>query len=437
MKNTIKLIGNLNRDRRSKVPLLIIALVVIIGFSFVACDDGNDNEQPADTLILVHYMPWYKGPSNKTEEIDISKYGNHWTDEGRFTPTQSTGGKAKIFAKQYPLTGPYHSGNTALLEYQASLMKIAGIDGVIFDWYGSYSYYDFGEVHEYTKAMVAVLKRAGLKFLICYEDNTINMMKKSGDEAINIGKTSFDWAQANWFKDSAYVCYDGKPVVLCFGPQYFNTKVQWDTVFSGVTPKPYFVDKDNIYSWADASYNWPPMWASTGGVLSQARLAQYLDQFYSGEQKNKPYRIASVFSAFDDAYKESLGYLEYADGAVFDLTWKKAVNFRPSIIQIVTWNDYGEGTIIEPTIDRGYKELEYVLEKAKEKNSSFPFNKEDLRWPLEFYKMRYNQTADNSAETAITAATNAVFAGNAQAFRTEAAKTGAVVNVNELKPLLR
>ena len=116
---------------------------------------------------------------------------------------------------------------------------------------------------------------------------------------------------------------------------------------------------------------------------------------------------------------------------------EKSYEFNPHIIQIVTWNDYGEGTIIEPTIERGYKELEYVQDRVREYNSNFPFTKLDLRWPLEFYKLRYTQTASSAQLAAITAATNALFAGDAVTFRIEAAKTGASISLSDLKPLLR
>jgi hypothetical protein len=55
---------------------------------------------------------------------------------------------------------------------------------------------------------------------------------------------------------------------------------------------------------------------------------------------------------------------------------------------------------------------------------------------LEFYRLRYTQTASAAQEAAIKAATNALFAGNAATFRAEAVKTGSV-DVNDLKPLLR
>jgi hypothetical protein len=423
---------------KAAAPFFLIAALLLPSLTVMRCNNPPKKTIGETTvshrggpLILAHYMPWYRGPSNKIEENMLNRYGGHWTNWGKVNPTIAEDGKARIFANQYPLTGPYHSGNTALLEYQAALMKIAGLDGVIFDWYGSYPASDFGENHEYAKAMAAVLKRADLNFLVCYEDNTLNMMGKSGAEADAIGKISFDWAQANWFKDPAYVRFEGRPVVMCFGPQHFQTQDRWNAVFSGTNPRPYFADLDNRKPWADASFNWPPMGRSVNGILTQERLSQYLNEFYSSRQKEKPYRIAGAFSAFDDAYETSYGYLDYDEGKVFNLTWEKAVAFDPAIIQIITWNDYGEGTIIEPTIERGYKELEYVQDRVREWDASFPFTKEDLRWPLEFYKLRYKQEASTAQEAAIKAATSALFAGDAAGFRAEAVKTGASVSVGD------
>ncbi|MDR0412150.1 MAG: hypothetical protein LBH75_09315 [Treponema sp.] len=395
-------------------------------------------------LVLVHYMPWYDGPSTKAQENELRVYGGHWTGWGEIRCSETTAeGKANIYARQYPLTGPYDGDTEILLQYQTALMKIAGIDGVIFDWYGSNTVNDFGAIHENTKAMVKVLKSANLKFLLCYEDNTLNMTNyaKNDPAAVAVGKSVFDWAQKNWFTDAAYVHYKGRPVVVCFGPQYFSTKAQWEEVFSGVDPAPYFGDLDNRYSWADFSYNWMPMSRSVNGVLSQESLNRYLDSFYSGAQSNKPYRMATAFSAFDDCYEliggKSYGALDYADGAVFALTFEKAAAQEPQIIQIATWNDYGEGTIIEPTIERGYAELEYLQDRQREWDADFPFTKEDLRYPLEFYKLLYTGTADSSERTAIAAAYAAVFAGSAETFRAEAAKTGVTVDMRDLKPLLR
>ncbi|MEZ5433856.1 MAG: hypothetical protein R3F31_22360 [Verrucomicrobiales bacterium] len=45
------------------------------------------------------------------------------------------------------------------------------------------------------------------------------------------------WAEAQWFRDEAYVKLDGRPVVLVFGPQYFE-KSQWDGIRIGLKTRP-------------------------------------------------------------------------------------------------------------------------------------------------------------------------------------------------------
>jgi hypothetical protein len=451
------------------LPLLVLLVCIFVPFlsgcfSALPLEDEK-NTEPAETedfesayaalrvytpssrqqkqpLILVHYMPWYRGPADKSQENTKGVYGGHWTGWGSIDPTQvRSNGQAEIYAHQYPLTGPYDQSTVYLLEYQAALFKLAGIDGVIFDWYGSRTVNDFGEIHEHAKAMVEVLKRAGLRFAVCYEDNTINMEYGGREnvpagEALESGKEVFRWMQQNWFTDNAYIRLDGRPLVLCFGPQYFS-QTQWDQLFAEAAPRPFFADLMSRTNWAEATYNWPAM---NGKKPVYPNLVNDLNGFYSG-QKDKLYLIAGAWPAFDDVYEDigqaSYGDLAYANGETFKLTFKAALDSWPDIIQIATWNDYGEGTVVEPTVERGYRELEYLQDKRKEWDDNFPYTKEDLRIPLELYKPQYLNTAGAAQRTALAEARDALFAGNAAAFRTAAEKAGVRVSANDLKPLLR
>jgi hypothetical protein len=40
------------------------------------------------------------------------------------------------------------------------------------------------------------------------------------------------------------------------------------------------------------------------------------------------------------------------------MTLEAAVTARADVVQLATWNDYGEGTMIEPTVQNGYRALE-------------------------------------------------------------------------------
>ncbi len=390
---------------------------------------------------MVHYMPWFQAPP-----IDDG-YGYHWHEGGGvFDPFETLpDGRASIASHYYPLTGPYDSRDTAVLEYQAALMKMAGIDGVIFDWYGIDDVLDYKVLHESTLAMIEVLKKAGLKYIICYEDQTIGKMIEAAaitkNDAIDVGKRTFEWMQENWFSDDAYVKYEGRPVLMCFGPQYYKDKAQWDELFSVTNPRPMFISLNHhVEGWADGSYNWMPMELSGGRTLALSRLVQNLNDFYN-KQFNKPFLVATAFSGFHDIYRQaghgfSYGYLDYAEGRTFKLTFDAAEQAYPDIIQVATWNDYGEGAIIEPTIERGYKELEYLQDNKKEWDEEFSYNYNDLRAPIGLYKVLVSEKSTPEQKAAAQDAVNAVLADDMSGFRTALRASGAVVDFS-VSPILR
>lgn len=383
-------------------------------------------------LVLAHYMPWFQ------------KYGFHWQQGGaEFDPAEILpNGRANIASRYYPLTGSYDSSDPAVLEYQAALMKLAGIDGVIFDWYGVTEGVDYKPIHEATLAMIEVLKRRGLKYAICYEDQSVKHLVEFGivpkERGRDTAKETFDWMRDNWFKDEEYVKVDGRPLVLCFGPQYFYQKSEWDGIWADLNPKPFFVDLDGRTNWADASKNWSPMHLSSGGKLGVSSLVKYLNDFYR-KQSAKPFVVGTAMPGFHDIYAQaggrSYGFLDYADGETFKLTWTAAERARASVIQIQTWNDYGEGTIIEPTIERGYRELEFIQDQRVKWEPDFPFNCRDLRLPIELYKILADEKTGNGRKAQAAAIYGFLFAGDAAAMR-EAARTAEVSFDFSVRPLL-
>jgi len=52
IKAMFRIAGNLNRARSAKVPLLIIALAVIIGFSFTACANDDESGDSSSSLTI-------------------------------------------------------------------------------------------------------------------------------------------------------------------------------------------------------------------------------------------------------------------------------------------------------------------------------------------------------------------------------------------------
>jgi hypothetical protein len=88
-------------------------------------------------------------------------------------------------------------------------MRLAGIDGVIVDWYGTADYLDHTSDHRSTSAMYEHVFRAGLKFAICYEDQTVPKLVVAGRrravDRVKHATAEIDWLSGNSFHSSTYL----------------------------------------------------------------------------------------------------------------------------------------------------------------------------------------------------------------------------------------
>ncbi len=362
-------------------------LVLAIGMASPAIRAEAGEEEPPRPLILVHYMPWFESkPVSGT-------WGWHWT-MGHFDPERSDPtGRRHVASHYYPLIGPYDAADPDVLEYHTLLMRVAGIDGVIADWYGSEDVNDYTMIHRRTALLFATAGRRSLKFAVCYEDRVLKSMSERNGltpaQLIGHGRTHLRFCEENWFKEPSYVTWQGKPLLLVFGPDYLNS-TQWEAVFSGLRRPPAYFSLHERRPPAIGSFAWPPMWASKDGVLDVKGLDAYLDRFYGQDGP----RIGCAFPGFHDIYKEvgvqpSHGYLDPRNGETFRHTLGRAVVSGRLVVQVATWNDFGEGTCIEPTREYGYRYLEEIQDARRRSHGEpFLFRPADLRLPLRIFALR-------------------------------------------------
>lgn len=388
---------------------------------------GVPEEGRAAPGIYVHYMPWYQAPPVS------SGYGWHW-HMGYFEPYRSDErGFPEIASHYMPLTGPYDSSNPLILEYQSLLMIMSGIDGVIADWYGIRETLDYGEIHKASRKLFSAMGQAGLQFAVCYEDQTMIKMVENGSlpyrDTVPHGKEVMQWLDGHWFQSDTYLKLEGRPVVLDFGPQFFTLPGHWDSLFEGLSPLPLFITLDgHMESAADGLYPWPPMHQSSGGTLSLVSAVSYLSRFYR-ENRDKPEIIATAFPGFHDIYKEagagnSYGFLDSLDGETFRLTLRAAVLSGAPVIQIATWNDYGEGTVIEPTVETGYTYLEEVQNLKKRLDRAFPFGPGDLRIPLQVLRLRRDKSSGSEIQKTLDDLFRSVVSGDYKTYKSLAGELG-------------
>jgi hypothetical protein len=358
-------------------PALLFMMAALLTWHMHPAHTQAIKNEPA--RILAHYMPWYQAaPFN-------SSYGWHWT-MNTFNPYQVKDGRQDIASHYTPLIGAYDSGDPDVLEYHALLMRLAGIDGVIFDWYGRRPQYDYAAIHKNTQAFVDVASKAQLQFAICYEDQTLPILVErrriKPDEKVQEARSEIEWLAANWFTLTNYVKLNGQPVLLSFG-QNGLSDAEWSQVLKHAPGNPVYFSEHIRRTAAAGAFDWP---IPHIGLSAQ-------DAFYKAARA-WPAAIPAAFPRFNDIYAEAkvnpgYGVIDDNAGQTFRDTLERALKSPWPIVQLVTWNDWGEGTIIEPSVEFGYRDLE-VIQAMRRRwvEPAFKPTAADLRLPLRLYKLR-------------------------------------------------
>lgn len=361
------------------LAFIFFAYLHSFGFAQVPNEHASRQTKSSPPVVLAHYMPWY------TAKPVSDHWGWHWT-MNHFDPEKQIDGKRQVASKYYPMIGPYDSGDVNVIEYHLLTMKLSGIDGVIVDWYGFTDFRDYGVLHRNTTRLLQQCERLGMKFVICYEDQTIPaLVDAKRIEIRDRAKHATDeieWLGKYWFKSGSYLKFDGKPLLLSFGHSGLTVS-EWSECLSGLSfPIAYF--SQNIRrDGATGGFDWP---APRVGI-------EQVDRFLASA-KEWPAAIPAAFPRFDDIYGQaevSEGYPVLPDNAgnTFKLTFQKAMNSNCRIIQIATWNDWGEGTQIEPSTEFGYRDLEYLRSILEaEATGSTGATADDLKLPLKLLQLR-------------------------------------------------
>ena len=92
----------------------------------------------------------------------------------------------------------------------------------------------------------------------------------------------------------------------------------------------------------------------------------------------------------------SYGYLDDRGGDTLRETLGRAFTNASAIVQVVTWNDFGEGTVVEPTLDYGFRDLGILQDFRRQYlDASFACHTNDLALALRLYNLR-RQAATNA-----------------------------------------
>lgn len=312
--------------------------------------------------VMMHYMPWFR----------VGRY--HWKEKLNWRKLLS---QRRVASHFVPKIGPYNSVDRSVIRYHLDLMKEAGVEGIIVDWYGIRNHYDFKSNRLAADAIIEEASAKKMFFTICYEDWSLINHARWGHQPTgkklaaakkqlrrDLAYIKRKYASKRGFLKEAGGGKSGRPVMLAFGPRIIRTKSIWDNAFKDVfktkASRPKLVSQfwggpqvgDGIFSWFPSMKgpHHDPKLNSKASVLKG--LNKYLDTFYKAG-KPGTIHIGSILAGYHDYYKQgrgthSHGRLPEYDGATMQATLAKAVEHQPAFVQVCTWNDFEEGTIVEP-----------------------------------------------------------------------------------------
>lgn len=333
--------------------------------------------------VYAHYMPWFETPATS----DNGGWGWHWT-MNNCNPDITVEGRRQIASHYYPLIGPYASSDATVLNYHALLMKYSGIDGVMIDWYGTQEKNDYALNRRNTEEAIKAMERVGLEFSIVYEDATLDGLGDKPTQALK----DMNYLGRNFFAKQGYTTVDDRPLLLVFGPQQMTAENDWKVAFSNLSPQPKFVVLNGH-----------------SGNLGQVTSGEFLwvnpSPDYSAASAYDIY-IGGAMPAFHDYYAEGgagNGYTTYdaEGGELFRRQLNAAKSAGLKYLQVSTWNDFGEGTVIEPTVEFGNRYL-LILQQF----TGVSYGESALNTVRQWYdlKVKYASSTDEATTTKLTQA---------------------------------
>lgn len=269
---------------------------------------------PAVTVAIFYY-PWYATPA-------VDGTWQHWNQNGHRPP-------ADVYSRFYPAGGPYSSSDTAVLDRQMGQIAAAGVDQLIVSWWGQGSAED--------RRLSLVLAAAEKRRL----DVAVHLEPYDGRSAATLAG------------DLPYLASLGIRDVYVYHPRDFPAPA-WASLRASAIGLRLFAGTelvgfasagrfDGIYTYDFITYHGGKL----ARICTQARAVRLLC-------------APSVGPGYDGvrAGEAPVGRPR-RNGKTYDRLWSAALRAHPDVVTITSFNEWGEGTQIEPAERRrGYATYE-------------------------------------------------------------------------------
>jgi hypothetical protein len=336
-------------------PGLALALFIVCGTGFaqqtqmVALRDFNSNNTSASSAA--------SGSSGDASNFSFGAVSK--------VPIRSLLGASgiPIYAHLMPWFGSrghinvgYDSAKPDQVRRQVEDMVSRGIDGAIVYWTGSSGGGNSARTNDVAmKLMKEAERHPGFQFAIQEDKQALEECAKRSCDITAAVTADLQYVAKVFFNSPAYITMNGRPVLFFFGLEAYKNGINWDRIRASVPGTPLFVFRNSVgfdYAQSDGAFAWNAIDKLDPNDIG----LKYLDHFYRvAGQHGGAVSIGSVYAGFNDRLAS------WSKGRIINSscgdTWLKTFNVARQYLdnfaamQLLTWNDYEEGSQIEPGID--------------------------------------------------------------------------------------
>ncbi len=272
-----------------------------------------------ERLVLAFYFPWY--------------YQENWYWTG------------KLSIAHQPVLGLYSSADENILRNHINMAKNAGIDGFICSWWGRNSI-----TNQNLQKLARICAENDFRFTIYLEE------AKDMDNL----RESIHYLESTYANLNAFLRYRDKPAIFVFNRILETTPLDsLRAVKSGFSIINYGYRISNLEGFEGIHEFLPPQ-QNTSAIKKFYLLAKEV-----AHSKGKLFAVP-VMPGFDDRFVNAPGtVINRKKGEYYKKSWEAALYSQPDWILISTFNEWFEGTEIEPSKEYGDLYIRLTASYAK------------------------------------------------------------------------
>jgi glycoprotein endo-alpha-1,2-mannosidase len=304
--------------------------------------------QRAPRKVLAFYYGWYGNPA-------LTGRWRHWRDVNVSAHTIGT-------ATHYPELGPYDSHDSAVVAKHCAWAKDAGIDAFIVSWWGRGSFED-----KSLRLMLATARRYGIQITAYLE----TVPSRTKDEALDL----LAYLLREYGDDDAWLKVDGRPVLFVYGRAIQEIGLDgWRWVLAQLRrrySRAPLVIADQPSPEAAAIFDGIHTYNIAGAIAdkSPSETRAWARKEYPAIIGLAGDRIAclTVIPGYEDGKlgrPEPRPRVDRHGGDTYRILWEATIAARPDWVLITSWNEWHEGSEIEPSLENGNRELKATRQFA-------------------------------------------------------------------------